>query len=259
MIFKPINDDIEYFGIDIVSNKIISQKIYYRMLTARKNIFDKSIAPFENAGKLKLFDYSRNDSKESFGYLVYEKMLHNLFRTSFFQKFYQNNKDDINFIDSIAREFRCYPPVLGIKYNFKKIESVSIYSNPPIDVKDYMQNYTFIQNRFNSFYKKSNYQFLCKNFLDEIISNEQAYLFLFGFDITEKSVKKHKFYLKLESKNCIEKIYTFMIKYFSFESEFLDDCFYTIPNKNNCYIDIAAFSFLDDKICLNIYYKLNDH
>lgn len=225
------------------------------MLTAKEKSFDKGIVQFENEEKIKLFDYSQNNAKETFGYLVYEKNLYNLFQSPFFQRFYESNKNDINFIDVIKERYNCYPPVLGIKYNCKNIESIGIYSNPPIDVKDYMKNYIFIRNEFNSLYNESNYKLLCENFLDDIIFSQKAYLFLFGFDITEQTTKKHKFYLKLESKECIENIFNFMTKNFSFKSDFLTECLYGIPKKNNCYVDIIAFSFVDNQLCLNIYYK----
>lgn len=63
MIFKPMNNDIEYYGIDILKECIISQKIYYRVNTAKQNVFDKYVSSLEGAAKLKLFDYSVDKKK----------------------------------------------------------------------------------------------------------------------------------------------------------------------------------------------------
>ena len=115
----------------------------------------------------------------------------------------------------------------------------------------------FIRNNFRHISQNFNYEVLFNDILDDIIFNEECYLFLFGFDITEQSAKKYKFYLKLGKESCIEKICNFLRDKYTFNPDFLIECFYTIPKDNNCFVDIVAFLFLDSKICINIYYKQN--
>lgn len=255
MIFKPMNNDIEYYGIDILKECIISQKIYYRVNTAKQNVFDKYVSSLEGAAKLKLFDYSVDKKKESFGYLILEKQISSLLKKTELIKFYDKNHKIIYFADEINEKFLCYPPVLGIKYNSKVIEAIGVYTNPPIEPKNYIENYMFIRNNFPYVIQNFNYSVLFNEILDDMVFNKECYLFLFGFDITEQGAKKYKFYIKLEKETCIKKIYELLKDKYAFDSEFLLECFYTIPKDNNCFVDIVAFSFLDSKICLNIYYK----
>ena len=253
MKFTPLNDDIEYLGIDVTNNNIIAKKIYYKKNTGRKNVFDSRMSGFEKKGVIKLFDYSMDKEKESFGYLIYKKNVSSLFTKEAFSSFFSNNSLYITFIDEISNHTSCYPPVLGIKYIKKKVSAMGIYSNPPFDKNDYIEHYEFIRDRFLKLYPSYDYIKLLL-FIDELIYNNYSYLFLFGFDATLMGSKKMKFYIKIQSIECINLIMNHISTQYNFDIKFLKKVFYEIPAVNNTHVDIIAFSFLEKVDMLAIQY-----
>lgn len=255
MVFYPQNSDVEYFGIDVLENKIISNKIYYKKETAKKKSFDMSIFKYIKNRMLKVFDYSVDGKKQSFGYLINEKNILSLFLFQPFSIFLEKNDTMIKFIDNLRNEFCCYPPVLGIKYLNKNINAIGLYLNPPYKETKYLEYFFYIRDKFLHYYPSRQYENLFKNILNPMILSNYAYLFLFGFDATLEGSKKYKFYLKLSDSSCIDKLYVLLKNIHSFTVEFLQECFYKISQENNSFVDIVAFSFINGNLCLNIYYK----
>ena len=256
MKFEPLYNDVEYFGIDVLNNQIISKKIYYKKETAEKNVVNNCMLNSDINNGIKLFDYSKNDEKESFGYLVYVK-ISSLFKSHSFSPFFNQNKVFINFIEEICGYLKSYPPVLGIKYLNKQVTALGLYSNPPYDEEKYIEQYYFIRNKFLTLYPNSDYENLL-NFLDKLVNEELAYLYLFGFDATLSGSQKFKFYLHLQSDKCIRLLKAHLINKYNFNSDFINKIFFLIAQNNNSHIDIIAFSFIQNKLCLNVYYRPRD-
>lgn len=255
MLFYPENNDVEYFGIDVLEDKIVSYKIYYKKETAEKKAFDINIFDYVKNGMLELFDCSIDEEKQSFGYLINEKNILNLFLFHSFSTFLEKNITMIKFVDNLRTEFWCYPPVLGIKYLNKNINAIGLYLNPPYKEMEYLEYFFNIRDKFLHYYPSIQYENLFKNILNPMILNNYAYLFLFGFDATLEGSKKYKFYLKLSDSSYIGKLHALLKDSQTFTVEFLQECFYKIPQKNNFFVDIVAFSFINCNLCLNIYYK----